>query len=119
MPAGRPLKFETPEEIENLATTYFKKCDAKKQFYTITGLALALDTDRVTLCEYAKRPEFTNTIKKIKNKVIAQVELLTLNKGHSGAIFWMKNFGWTDKQEIHHSTDMDLKALLGNTNQKD
>ena len=79
---------------------YFKDCDETKQLYTITGLALALGTSRKTLCEYAKKEEFSNTIKAAKQRVEAQVERILLEKGHAGAIFWAKNHGWQDKQQI-------------------
>jgi hypothetical protein len=48
--AGRPMKYTKVEEIEPLIEEYLKK--TKKEEWTITGLALALDTSRNTLCEY-------------------------------------------------------------------
>ena len=47
---GRPLKYETPEELQRLIDEYFEQTPVEKQ--TITGLAIHLDTDRITLCQY-------------------------------------------------------------------
>lgn len=97
MPAGRPLKFESAEEIEKIANEYFET--TKPEEWTITGLALALDTTRQTLVNYADKPEFVDTIKKLKTKVENQYEISLRKHGRSGDIFGLKNFGWTDKTE--------------------
>jgi hypothetical protein len=51
--AGRPLKYQSVKEIEPLIEAYFK--DTPKKEWTITGLALALDTSRTTLIDYERR----------------------------------------------------------------
>src|SRR3990167_2355681 len=61
---GRPLKFKTHEELEAKINEYFNK--TPKEEWTITGLALALDTSRKVLVEYEVREKFGNTIKKAK-----------------------------------------------------
>ena len=95
---GRPLKFETPEEIQKLADEYFDSTPQKE--WTITGLALALDTSRKVLQEYQdERPLFSNTIKRIKAKVEHAYELRGMDKGTAFDIFRLKNMGWKDKTE--------------------
>ena len=42
MPAGRPRKYKTPEEMQVVIDQYFKECEINKKPPTITGLALAL-----------------------------------------------------------------------------
>ena len=108
-PNGRPLKFESAKEIQLLADEYFKKCDIEEEPYTITGLALALDTDRQTLVNYEKREEFFDTIKRIKLKVENYAEKLLLSgKGNAtGVIFSMKNnYGWKDKTEVENTVSI-------------
>ena len=51
----RPLKWKTVEEIQPLIDAYFR--DTPKKEWTITGLALALDTSRTTLIDYCNRAE--------------------------------------------------------------
>lgn len=102
MPAGRPLKFQSVSELQQKIDAYFE--GEKEELWTITGLALALDTDRETLMDYQTREEFSATIKNARNKVANAYERDLRRKGRSGDIFALKNFGWTDKQEIDHTT---------------
>lgn len=115
MPAGRPLKYKTVAELQELIDAYFIKCDEKKRPYTITGLALALGTYRQTLCNYEERPEYLDAIKIAKARCENYAEELLLSGGNAtGAIFALKNYDWTDKQEIHHTMSLeDLVAGSG------
>lgn len=105
---GRPLKFKSPEEIEEKANVYFKECDEKDKPYTMTGLAIALDTDRKTLLNYEDRDDFFPTIKKIKLRVENYAEEKLFNGGNTaGVIFNLKNnYGWVDKQEVDNNVTL-------------
>ena len=101
-PGGRPLKFETPEELENAVNQYFAECEVKEKPKTMSGLALALEIDRKTLVNYSNKDEYFHTIKKARQIVEQQnEEMLVSGKGNAtGIIFNMKNnFGWVDKTE--------------------
>jgi len=82
--------------------------------YTITGLALALDTSRETLLEYEEREEFVDTIKKAKDRCHNYVENSLLTSNPTGAIFNLKNnYGWRDKTEQDLTTGGDkIQPLL-------
>lgn len=101
MPAGRPLKFQSAEELEDKINEYFEVTPEGTR--TITGLAVHLDTSRKTLMEYETRedklPELSNAIKKGKDRVEMDYELSLRKQGRSGDIFGLKNFGWRDKTE--------------------
>lgn len=100
---GRPLKFQSVEHLQTLIDAYFEECDLNNEPYTITGLACALDTDRITLIRYQERDEFSNTIKKAKRKVEKQFEERSLQGKYNPtiAIFLMKNnFGYQDKVDL-------------------
>ena len=97
MPAGRPLKWQSVDEIIPLIEKYFK--DTPREEWTITGIALALDTSRNTLMEYEGKDEFSNTIKKAKEMVENSYELDLKKYGRSGTIFALKNFDWKDRTE--------------------
>lgn len=111
---GRPLKFETVEEMKEQINEYFKTCDEKGKPYTITGLALALDTSRKVLLEYEERDEYRNTIKRAKLMCENYAEeQLFISKNTAGVIFNMKNnYGWADKQEheISGETTQNIKT---------
>jgi hypothetical protein len=100
MSAGRPLKFGTVEELQEKIDAYFTECIDKKKPFTITGLALALDTSRRVLCEYEGKDAYSNAVKKAKLRCenFAE-ELLFAGSNAAGAIFALKNYGWRDKQE--------------------
>ena len=100
MPAGRPLKFETVEEMENQIKAYFDKCNETEEPLTITGLALALNSDRQTILNYEKKDEFFGTIRRAKLIIENAYEKRLIANGRAGEIFALKNFGWKDRQEI-------------------
>jgi len=107
--AGRPLKFQSIEELQTAIDAYFE--EMKASFFintdgipiyeplTITGLALALDTTRQTLMDYEERDEFTDTIKKAKTRIENYAEKRIFSSNPTGAIFALKNYGWRDKSE--------------------
>jgi len=110
---GRPFKFEKLEDFIPLAEKYF--ADTPKELWTITGLALALDTSRETLINYEGNKEFFDTIKKYKEMVHNAYEEDLRKKGRSGDIFALKNFGWRD-QVYQDFSSMGQPILGGQTN---
>lgn len=97
-PGGRPLKFESVEILQEQIDRYF--ANTPEDEWTITGLALALDTTRQTLCNYEdERPQYLDTIKKAKLKVENGYEKDLKKHGRTGTIFALKNFDWKDKTE--------------------
>lgn len=96
-PVGRPLKFESVKQLSEVADRYFD--ETPEEEWTITGLALALDTTRETLMDYENKDEYSDTIKKYKLRVHNAYEKDLRKKGRSGDIFALKNFGWKDKTE--------------------
>ncbi|MED1948985.1 terminase small subunit [Brevibacillus centrosporus] len=123
MAAGRPLKFQSVEELQQKIDAFFEECKENGEPFTITGLALALDTSRRTLLDYEERDdEFSHAIKKAKLRVENFVEKsLWAPKIATGVIFNLKNnFGWVDKQEIdqnlnanvNHSYEDQIKKLI-------
>lgn len=106
MPAGRPLKFKSVKELQDKIDKYFN--DTPIEEWTITGLALALDTYRSVLCDFENRDdrkEFSYTIKKAKQMVEHSYEIDLKKSGRAGTIFALKNFDWKDKQETDVTTN--------------
>lgn len=86
--------------------------------YTITGLALALDTSRETLLDYESgkydngndivgyNPEYSDTIKKAKVKCEYFAEQMLFGNAPTGSIFNLKNnYGWKDRTEVAQTID--------------
>lgn len=103
---GKPLKFKTVEELQEKIDAYFASCDEENEPITITGLALALDTTRDTLCDYGDREEYSDTIKRAKLKVENAYEKRLVRRGNGGDVFALKNFGWKDTKELDGSFDV-------------
>lgn len=97
MKAGRPPNWTTSEELQEDIDKYFNLTPQDE--WTITGLALALDTSRQTLLDYEEKDEFSDTVKKAKLKVENGYEKDLKKHGRSGTIFALKNFDWRDKSE--------------------
>ena len=114
---GRPPKYNSPEELEEMINGYFDglviyNAEAKEQGWdlkhpTVTGLAIAVDLTRTGLIEYCdKNEEYSNTIRKAKAKIEEYVEQRLYGNNVTGLIFNLKNnYGWKDKRELEsHNT---------------
>lgn len=107
---ARPLKFQTLEEFQSAVDSYFESIKEPRLIgetiyfepATITGLALHLGTYRDVLCDYQQRDEFSNAVKTAKLRVENYAErMLYIGKSATGPIFALKNFGWSDSQDIN------------------
>mgnify|MGYP003386204484 CR=1 FL=1 len=98
---GRPLKFQDPAEMQAKIDAYFVKCDVEEIPYTITGLAYALDTWRSVLCDYEERPELQSLMQLAKLRVENFAEKRLYTGQPTGPIFALKNFGWSDTQNVN------------------
>ena len=111
-PIGRPPKLANVEELQEKIDSYFASCrDAEGRLarpITITGLALYLDTTRETLMDYQHKDDFSDTIKKAKLRVENYYEERLMTTTPTGAIFALKNFGWSDKSVF------DMNAVVEN-----
>lgn len=99
---GRPRLIETPEELTRRTDDYVAACKETGEPLTITGLALALGfTSRQSLAEYGERPEFADAVKRARLLVEEDYERAARTaKNPAGAIFGLKNLGWSDRQDI-------------------
>ncbi len=103
---GRPKKFLYPKELEKKGMEYIEDCRTNKKPITITGLCLWLGTTRDTLMDYQRKEEFSDTIKRLKLYAENYAEEYLYNpngRAVVGAIFALKNFGWSDKLELETS----------------
>ena len=103
---GRPLKFETPEELAAAIDMYLE--DTPKEEWTVTGLCLAIGTSRTVLDDYLSRDGYKGIVSRAKLMVENAYELSLRKNGRAGDIFALKNFGWKDKQEVEHGGNVHL-----------
>lgn len=109
-----------PETIKRLQLS-------DREPYSVTGLALALDTSRKVVLDYEDGlydfkpgekdysplvPKFSNTIKKAKAKIEHDVQRRLETNAVAGTIFNLKNnFGWVDR--IDTDVTSDGEKLMG------
>lgn len=117
---GRPPMYETPEQLQDAIDLYFTEGVKKKSVIigkapnqseiiipvpTITGLCNYLGFEsRQSFYDYEKRDGFSYTIKRARLFIEQEYEEMLALGNPTGAIFALKNFGWTDKQEVDHTT---------------
>ena len=109
MAGGRPLKYKTDDELREAIDNYFEYCKQNKKPETIAGIAYHLGIERQSVYNYEKRDDFFDTVKKARDRILAGLEEALFTEGKSGQIFLAKNYGYTDKQEIEHSGDIEIK----------
>ncbi len=109
---GHPPSFDSPEQFEALANAFFKDCKGDQakgiepEIPTVNGLALALGCSRETVWQYGKKPEYSDVIKRVRSRLERAWEKRLAGNNVVGAIFWLKNQGWSDKSEL------DVKAAV-------
>ena len=115
MGAGQPPFFKTNEELQQKIDEYFtdgvkireiivgkepNKQAIKIPVPTITGLALFCGfASRQSFYDYEDRPQFSYTIKRARTFIELEYEEQLQVGNTVGAIFALKNMGWTDKIE--------------------
>jgi len=111
--SGRPPKYTDPKKLYDMIIGYFEfiqgefddegECIRPPSHITITGLAIFLGFDsKSTLYEYAKKKEFSYSIRRAMLFVENNYEEMLFTKISQGAIFALKNMGWYDKQRIEN-----------------
>ena len=111
---GRPRKYATPEELEAVIDAWAAKCEAGDDVYTISGLTLALGFgNHSSVYDYGKYPGFELLIARARLLIENSYEKRLYLPNATGSIFALKQFGWSDKQEIEHSggIDIDIHAV--------
>lgn len=97
---GRPPKFTDPSEFQALVDEYFLNCEVSDKVPTVNGLTLALGfSSRQSLFDYAGKPEFMDTVKAAKTRLENEWEQRLAGGNAAGTIFWLKNQGWSDRNE--------------------
>jgi len=98
---GRPRKYTDPKEFDKKVDEYIKYCTKEQIPTTYTGLALYLGfSQRVAIDEYLKYEGFSNSVKRAKAIIEERYERKLQDGSPTGAIFALKNYGWSDKSQV-------------------
>lgn len=101
---GRPLKIESPEQMEKILNEYFETTPESR--ITLTGICLALNIDKSNFYEYEKREGYQDIVRRARMIVENSYEISLRENGRTGDIFALKNFGWRDKMEVENNTEI-------------
>lgn len=129
-------KFTDPVEVLKLVNEYFDKCDEEGEPYLITGLALALKTNRMTLLNWIKfdQNESQDRSTTLPIDVVEEISgilkyakarcehygakgLLKGTINPAAAIFNLKaNYKWVDRNEVDITSGNEKMNNIGNIN---
>lgn len=120
--------FDDPDELQDRINGYFKEGLTIKKVIigkapnqstveievpTISGLCYYLGFEsRQSFYDLQKRHEFTYTIKKARLFIERHYEEMLQTGNTVGAIFALKNFDWSDKQEFNHNVEGEWNITL-------
>lgn len=106
-PDGRPLIFKSAEELDAKIEEFYEYCEERELPLTFERLSVFLNVDRKTIWNYEQKDEFFPCIKRVRERILADL----MEKGLTGGInntfgiFCLKNYGYTDKQEIESKNE--------------
>lgn len=114
---GRPRVFDSEKDLKaainnylnNPPTKTIKIGDQKIQVPHITVSRMAYELgfkSRSSLYEYKEDARFADILKRACLFIESEYETMLHNGQCTGAIFALKNMGWSDKQEINMSGGM-------------
>jgi len=106
---GRPLAYQSAEELKTAIENYFDSEDRP----TLAGLAYELGISRSTLYLYDDKEQFSDIIKKAREKVESIYEgRLIYDSNPTGVIFALKNMTWKDKTEQDLKVDGGVQVIM-------
>lgn len=98
--SGRPPIIETPEEFERLVGEYAEHCRETGSPPTFSGMAFHLGfASRQSFYDYEKRNGFSYPAKRARLLIESAYEARLSGNSPTGAIFALKNHGWSDRLE--------------------
>ena len=111
--AGRPPKFESPEQLEDLFEKWKGTFEdsGNTDIPDVEGFCVFVDAYRDIVSEYEKKPEYSDAIKRIKNWIYYRKKQLAMQGKMNAAVFIFdakNNAGYVDKteQDVSHSGEV-------------
>jgi hypothetical protein len=115
---GPKNKIQNIDQLQNKLDEYFAYIEDKNKPPTVSRLAFFLGyASRQSLYDAMNRNEteeerkISYIIKKALLLIEAFYEESLIGSHAAGPIFWLKNRGWSDKQEIEHSGKVTNKIV--------
>lgn len=111
---GRPAAYDDPKAMQEAVDGYIERCRENGDPVTLTGGIIALGlSSKQSLSDYEKKDGFSGPVKRLRLAVEAEYERRLFGSNPTGAIFALKNMGWSDKTE-HEVSGKDGGAIETN-----
>lgn len=113
-PGKKPF-YSSPEDMEDKIIKFILYCAEQQMPLTVSGLVLWLGFVSVTsLTDYAKKNQaFAQTITRARTLVAMQYEMQLFEQNSAGAVFALKNMGWSDRVEQIITTQKQVFKIGG------
>ena len=117
---GRPMKYPTPELLQEAVDLYFESLvqvdeetgETLRTPPTVSGLAYALDMETETVRAYGEKDKFSAIIKRAKQQVEIALEGRLYGTAPTGAIFNLKcNFNYRDSDDVRKEDKQATTAI--------
>lgn len=89
--------YESAADIKSRIDNYFALCEQSEKPPCISGLANALRMSRERLLAYGEGEPFCKIICHARSRVFQALEEKVIEKGSTGALFLLKNYGYSEK----------------------
>ena len=106
-PGGRPKKISTPELFDSLVDDYIAQCRKNDEPILLLGMCIHLGLyGKEALAEYAGYVGFSSSVRRARAFIEHEYEKrLVTNSSAAGPIFALKNFNWSDQQQLSVTSD--------------
>lgn len=94
------IQYKTPEEFEAKIDEYFDNTPIEKQ--TRAGLYVHLGMSKQSFANYKNYPNYSQIAEMAITRLEYKYELKLNERGGTEAIFALKQYGWSDKQEVEN-----------------
>lgn len=112
---GRPCKRDSVKDLQQSIDAYMDYCYVSEdEIPDVEWLAFFLWTTRKTLYEYEQKKEFSNAIKKVKERIAYSKKQLAMKWKLNPTVFvfdFKNNHNYVDKQEIDQNTNLNVSDV--------
>lgn len=113
---ANPRIIPTPDDFERKVKEYVELCAKQQSPLTITGLCLHLGfATKQSFYDYEKMEEFRHVVGKARMMVENEYEKRLHSNSPTGAIFALKQYGWSDKHELTGAEGGPLEIVVRRT----
>jgi hypothetical protein len=104
----------TADQVADAVYSYLEKCRKENSIPLLLELAQELDVNKDTITEWQKLPEYSVSLKRVKDASELWMVKGVANEGKPiGKMFLLKaNHGYVEKQHVTHSGTLNMAMIL-------